>query len=149
MENQMTQREQAIWNTDFENMENHYFSRMEEFNYIRIYKSPAMAELNLCVSVNINTITQVSDRTWRISFDCRVENWYGVIQRRFQLRIHVHDESYINAWAPDDPKKDKGLGAYDLLFSQLDENELQEVCMEFIKDWGLEEQEYLASKYNL
>lgn len=154
----MSQREQAIWNTDFANRENHYFSRMEEsddlsgFGYVRVYQSPAMSELELQLEVAIVAITRVSDGTCNISFDCHVKDRYGAIRRRFhayQLRSLIHDESYIDEWAPDYPEENRSLGAYDMLFSELDENELQEKCMEYIKDWGLEEQKYLATKYNL
>jgi len=155
MENQMSQREQAIWNTDFENMENHYFSRTMQidyytagFGYSKVYQSPAMVALGWYLWVNIDSIVQVSYKTWHISYDCFIRDDYWSFKHKFKPHSLVHDESYINAWTSHDPGH-RSRDAYDILFSQLDEEKLYEECMEYIKSLGLEEQEYLAGKYNL
>lgn len=155
MKNQMSVQQQAILNMDFTNIENHCFSGMEEldygpgFGYDRVYESPAMKVLGLRLQANIDGITRISYGTWMIIFICYIYDGHGSIQHRFELYSRVYSESYIDAWTPDNSDDFRDRDAYDMLFSQLDEEKLYEECMEYVENRGLEEQEYLSDKYNL
>ena len=108
-----------------------------ESTYVKIYQSPVMAALNMRVVVNIPTMTQISDGIWRIYFNCYIEDNYWVFPPMFTLHSHVHDESYIDAWSSEDPDGYRNRAAYDMLYSQLNVDELEERYMEYIENQGL------------
>lgn len=155
MKTQISKQQQDIMNMDFSDAKNHYFAKaaysnhISGFGYSRVYHTRALEKLKMALVVNIEGITRISYGTWRISYNCYIEDNFGSIQERFSLNSRVHSESYIDAWRADCPDAYRSRDAYDMLFSQLDEDRLHEKCMGYVERLGESEQERIAANYSL
>ena len=154
MNKQMTKREEEIVAMDFGFMDNHGFTSVIEsdyisgFGYCKVYESKAMEALGLRLEVNIGGIFRKTYGTWSIEYYCYIVDNYGSIRERFSLYSQVHSEQYYEAWTTDDGGY-RDRDAYDMLFSQLDEDRLHEKCMGYVERLGESEQERIAANYSL
>lgn len=155
MKKKISKSDQAIIDMDFSKMENHFFAKPVEYDYLsgpgylRHYSSPAMDALGLRLVVDILGIHRVSYGIWSIAFNCYIYDGWGSLQERFSLNSRVHSDSYIDAWGTDCPDDLRPRDAYDMLFSQLDEDRLHEKCMGYVERLGESEQERIVDIFNL